>query len=209
MLLFRIISLPGRGRGRRGPQFQSPRGPQQTPGGLRVRSELKTSEQILKQRKKNQKHQFLQGGGMKRLRTKNKQWLGEVKKSGFGRGGQKKGKMRKRMWGGRITEGWCCESGDGGAPWGTEWWVLLIPALKNVMVPVMIVDLRRRVEEIIYIIISKLHRCVSPFSSSLIELYIWHRVCVRMIRWTSFLEACLQIILLKCFWVLKYVYTHY
>ncbi|KAM7368968.1 hypothetical protein PAMP_013268 [Pampus punctatissimus] len=80
---------PGGGRGRGGPQ--------QTPGGRRVRSELKTSEQIIKQRKKNQKQQFLQGGGMKKLRTKNKQWLGEVKKSGFGRGSQKKGKMRKRM----------------------------------------------------------------------------------------------------------------
>ncbi|XP_044030457.1 ATP-dependent RNA helicase DDX54 [Siniperca chuatsi] len=92
----------GRGRGRRGPNFQSPNfqrptGLQQTPGGRRVRSELKTSEQILKQRKKQQKHQFLQSGGLKNLRTKSKQWLGEVKKSGFGRGGQKKGKMKKRL----------------------------------------------------------------------------------------------------------------
>ncbi|KAM7392847.1 hypothetical protein PAMA_007788 [Pampus argenteus] len=77
----------GRGRGR----------PQQSPGGRGVRSELKSNEQILKQRKKNQKQHFLQGGGMKNLRAKNKQWLGEVKKSGFGRGSQKKGKMRKRM----------------------------------------------------------------------------------------------------------------
>ncbi len=51
----------------------------------------------MKQRKKHQKHQFLQGGGLKKLRAKNKQWLGEVKKSGFGRGGQKKGKMRKKL----------------------------------------------------------------------------------------------------------------
>ncbi|XP_053196330.1 ATP-dependent RNA helicase DDX54 [Scomber japonicus] len=87
----------GRGRGRRGPQFQSPGRPQQTPGGRRVRSELKTNEQILKQRKKDQKHQFLQGGGLKNLRNKNKKFLGQVKKSGFGRGGQKKGKMKKRM----------------------------------------------------------------------------------------------------------------
>uniref|UniRef100_A0A8C9Z6P1 ATP-dependent RNA helicase DDX54 n=1 Tax=Sander lucioperca TaxID=283035 RepID=A0A8C9Z6P1_SANLU len=72
-------------------------GPQQTPGGRRVRSELKTPEQILKQRKKHQKHQFLQSGGLKNLRNKNKQWVGEVNKSGFGRGGQKKGKMRKRL----------------------------------------------------------------------------------------------------------------
>ncbi|XP_040014287.1 ATP-dependent RNA helicase DDX54 [Xiphias gladius] len=87
----------GRGRGRRGPNFQSPVGPQQTPGGCRARSELKTREQILKQRKTKQKHQFLQSGGLKKLRSKNKQWLGEVKKSGFGRGGQKKGKMKKRL----------------------------------------------------------------------------------------------------------------
>ncbi|CAK6959515.1 ATP-dependent RNA helicase DDX54 [Scomber scombrus] len=88
----------GRGRGRGGgPQFQSPGRPQQTPGGRRVRSELKTNEQILKQRKKDQKHHFLQGGGLKNLRNKNKQYLGQVKKSGFGRGDHKKGKMRKRM----------------------------------------------------------------------------------------------------------------
>lgn len=62
-----------------------------------MHSELKTREQILKQRKKKQKHQFLQSGGLKKLRTKNRQWLGEVKKSGFGRGGQKKGKMKKRL----------------------------------------------------------------------------------------------------------------
>ncbi|XP_068609055.1 ATP-dependent RNA helicase DDX54 [Brachionichthys hirsutus] len=92
---------PG-GRGRRGPQPQGPNrqrpaGSQQTPGGSRVRSELKTKDQIIKQRRKRQKQQFLQGGGMKKLRTRNKQWLGEVKKSGFGRGGQKKGKMKKRL----------------------------------------------------------------------------------------------------------------
>uniref|UniRef100_A0A8C4ED08 RNA helicase n=1 Tax=Dicentrarchus labrax TaxID=13489 RepID=A0A8C4ED08_DICLA len=91
----------GRGRrpggGRRSPNFQKPGGLQQTPGGRRVRSELKTSDQIIKQRKKEQKHRFLQSGGLKNVRSKNKQWLGEVKKSGFGRGGQKKGKMRKRL----------------------------------------------------------------------------------------------------------------
>lgn len=87
----------GRGRGQRGPQFQSPGRSQVTPGGRRVRTELKTNEQILKQRKKNQKHQFLQSGGLQKLRGKNKQFLGDFKKSGFGRGNQKKGKMRKRM----------------------------------------------------------------------------------------------------------------
>uniref|UniRef100_A0A8C4EC22 RNA helicase n=1 Tax=Dicentrarchus labrax TaxID=13489 RepID=A0A8C4EC22_DICLA len=96
------VSGRGRGRGRQGPNFQSPNfqkpgGLQQTPGGRRVRSELKTSDQIIKQRKKEQKHRFLQSGGLKNVRSKNKQWLGEVKKSGFGRGGQKKGKMRKRL----------------------------------------------------------------------------------------------------------------
>ncbi|XP_051907315.1 ATP-dependent RNA helicase DDX54 [Hippocampus zosterae] len=83
----------GRGRGR----GQSSAGPQLASNGSRVRSELKTSQQILKQRKKQQKHRFLQSGGLKNLRAKNKKYLGEVKKSGFGRGNQKKGKMRKRM----------------------------------------------------------------------------------------------------------------
>ncbi|KAL6096870.1 ddx54 [Pungitius sinensis] len=86
----------GRGRGRN-PNFQSPVGQQQTPGGLRVRSELKSKEQILKQRKTDKKQQFLQSGGLKNRRSKNKKWVGEVKKSGFGRGDQKKGKMRKRL----------------------------------------------------------------------------------------------------------------
>lgn len=92
----------GRGRGRsgRGPNLQRPAVPQQSPGGRIVRSELKTRDQILKQRKKEQKQKFLQGGGMKKLRAKNRQWLSEIKKSGFGRGSQKKGKMKKRLWGG-------------------------------------------------------------------------------------------------------------
>ncbi|CAI5666956.1 unnamed protein product [Oreochromis niloticus] len=80
----------GRGRGRRGPNVQSS-------GDHKGRSELKTKDQIMKQRKKKQKHQFLQGGGMSKLRSKNKKWLGEVKKSGFGRGGHKKGKLRKKL----------------------------------------------------------------------------------------------------------------
>ncbi|MED6292521.1 ATP-dependent RNA helicase ddx54 [Characodon lateralis] len=87
----------GRGRGRQGPSSHSPAAPKVTAGGRRIRSELKSSAQILKHRKMKQKQQFLQGGGMKKVRSKNKQWLGEVKKSGFGRGGQKKGKMRKRL----------------------------------------------------------------------------------------------------------------
>ncbi|KAK1884282.1 ATP-dependent RNA helicase DDX54 [Dissostichus eleginoides] len=96
----------GEGRGGRGGRrpgggkrasLVSPGGLQQTPGGNRVRSELKSSDQILKQRKKDQKHQFLQSGGLQNIRNKNKKWAGEVKKSGFGRGGPKKGKMKKRL----------------------------------------------------------------------------------------------------------------
>uniref|UniRef100_A0A672IW94 RNA helicase n=1 Tax=Salarias fasciatus TaxID=181472 RepID=A0A672IW94_SALFA len=81
----------GRGRGRRGPAAP------QTAGGQRVRSELKSSQQILKQRKKKQKQQFVQSGGVKKLRAKNRQFAGDVKRSGFGRGAHKKGKMRKKL----------------------------------------------------------------------------------------------------------------
>ncbi|KAM3600399.1 uncharacterized protein V6R79_022731 [Siganus canaliculatus] len=87
----------GRGRGFQGPNSERPSRPQQSPGGLNVRSELKTKKQILKQRRKQQKHKFLQSGGLKNLRGKNKKWVGEVKRSGFGRGGQKKGKMKKKL----------------------------------------------------------------------------------------------------------------
>ncbi|XP_028274374.1 ATP-dependent RNA helicase DDX54 [Parambassis ranga] len=85
----------GRGRGRRGgSKFQSP---QQMPSGRNVRSELKTSAQILKQRKTKNKQQFLQSGGRKKIRAKSKQMLMQMKKSGFGRNNQKKGKMRKKL----------------------------------------------------------------------------------------------------------------
>uniref|UniRef100_A0A8C6SKW1 RNA helicase n=1 Tax=Neogobius melanostomus TaxID=47308 RepID=A0A8C6SKW1_9GOBI len=87
----------GRGRGHRGPPSRSPGGLQETTGGRNVRSELKTSQQILKQRKKKQKHQFLQSGGLKKLHSKNKGFARDMKKSGFGRGGTKKGKMRKKL----------------------------------------------------------------------------------------------------------------
>ncbi|CAL8388004.1 unnamed protein product [Boreogadus saida] len=56
----------GRGRGGRGGPSRSPGGPQ--PGGQRVRSELKSSDEILKTRRKQQKQQFLQSGGLKRGR---------------------------------------------------------------------------------------------------------------------------------------------
>ncbi|XP_076020230.1 ATP-dependent RNA helicase DDX54 [Genypterus blacodes] len=90
----------GRGRGHPGSRFQSPSGPQARPGaagGRGVRSELKTNDEILRARKKQKKQQFLQSGGLKNIRSKNKKWVGEIKKSGFGRGDQKKGKMRKRL----------------------------------------------------------------------------------------------------------------
>ncbi|KAF7688576.1 ATP-dependent RNA helicase DDX54 [Silurus meridionalis] len=65
--------------------------------GLRVRSELKSREQILKNRKDRSKQQFLQSGGLKKLRGRGKQRLNDVMKSGFGRGRFKKGKMKKRL----------------------------------------------------------------------------------------------------------------
>lgn len=83
--------LKGR-RGRHGTGSQP-----QNKDGTRVRSELKSKEQILKQRKHQSKQQFLQKGGLKKLRGRNKQRLNDVMKSGFGRGRFKKGKMRKRL----------------------------------------------------------------------------------------------------------------
>ncbi len=87
-----VVFSAGR-RGRGGAQTQ----PGQERTDSRVRSELKNREQILKQRKRKVKQQFLQSGGMKKLRAKGKQRLHEVMKSGFGRGGFKKGKMRKKL----------------------------------------------------------------------------------------------------------------
>ncbi|KAK9391631.1 ATP-dependent RNA helicase DDX54 [Crotalus adamanteus] len=63
----------------------------------RVRSELKTKEQIFKQRRKASKQRFLQGGGLKRLKSHNRQRVREMRQTAFGRGGVKKGKLRKRM----------------------------------------------------------------------------------------------------------------
>lgn len=63
-----------------------------------VRSELKTKQQILKQRRHRQKMQFLQRGGLKQLSARNRRRVQELKKGAFGRGApSKKGKMRKRM----------------------------------------------------------------------------------------------------------------
>uniref|UniRef100_A0AAR2J4A0 RNA helicase n=1 Tax=Pygocentrus nattereri TaxID=42514 RepID=A0AAR2J4A0_PYGNA len=88
-------------RGRRGgssqPQSRGGSSQPQSRSGSRVRSELKSHDQILKQRKQQSKQQFLQSGGFKKLRGRNKQRLHEVMKSGFGRGHFKKGKMKKRL----------------------------------------------------------------------------------------------------------------
>ncbi|XP_041915614.1 ATP-dependent RNA helicase DDX54 [Alosa sapidissima] len=90
--------MGGRGgrRGRKGPG-RGPAGPPNGGAPKGVRSELKSREQILKERKKQNKQKFLQSGGLQKLRGKNRQRVNDVMKSGFGRGGQKKGKMRKRM----------------------------------------------------------------------------------------------------------------
>ncbi|XP_007442076.1 ATP-dependent RNA helicase DDX54 [Python bivittatus] len=63
----------------------------------RVHSELKTKEQIFKQRKKMSKQRFLQSGGMKRLKSRNRQRVQELRQMAFGRRTAKKGKLRKRM----------------------------------------------------------------------------------------------------------------
>lgn len=78
----------------------SPRaGSGQPPAQGRVRSELKNKQQILKQRKKAAKQRFLQSGGLKRLKARNRQRVQELRQMAFGRrvGVAKKGKMRKRV----------------------------------------------------------------------------------------------------------------
>ncbi|NXY25852.1 DDX54 helicase, partial [Atrichornis clamosus] len=82
-----------RGKHRRG------HGPTQPPAQGRVRSELKNKQQILKQRKRAAKQRFLQSGGLKRLKARNRQRVQELRQMAFGRrvGTAKKGKMRKRM----------------------------------------------------------------------------------------------------------------
>ncbi|NWV53280.1 DDX54 helicase, partial [Daphoenositta chrysoptera] len=82
-----------RGKHRRG------HGPTQPSAQGRVRSELKNKQQILKQRKKAAKQRFLQSGGLKRLKARNRQRVQELRQMAFGRraGAAKKGKLRKRM----------------------------------------------------------------------------------------------------------------
>ncbi|XP_030075539.1 ATP-dependent RNA helicase DDX54 isoform X2 [Microcaecilia unicolor] len=65
------------------------------------RSELKNKQQILKQRKVQDRRRFLQSGSLKRLKSKNRQRVQEMRRTAFGRGqvhgAGKKGKMRKRL----------------------------------------------------------------------------------------------------------------
>ncbi|KAK1328666.1 hypothetical protein QTO34_012240 [Cnephaeus nilssonii] len=85
---------------RRGPERRGrclPAAHLRPPAG-RVRSELKTKQQILKQRRQAQKMRFLQRGGLKQLSARNRRHARELQQGAFGRGApSKKGKMRKRM----------------------------------------------------------------------------------------------------------------
>ncbi|NWH24069.1 DDX54 helicase, partial [Grus americana] len=73
--------------------------PGQPPAQGKVRSELKNKQQILKQRKKAAKQRFLQSGGLKRLKARNRRRVQELQQMAFGRrvGAAKKGKLRKRV----------------------------------------------------------------------------------------------------------------
>ncbi|KFQ53373.1 ATP-dependent RNA helicase DDX54, partial [Nestor notabilis] len=62
-----------------------PAGP--APAPARVRSELKNKQQILKQRKRAAKQRFLQSGGLKRLKARNRQRVQELRQMAFGRRG--------------------------------------------------------------------------------------------------------------------------
>ncbi|KAM4809827.1 ATP-dependent RNA helicase DDX54 [Rhinophrynus dorsalis] len=86
----------GRSGSRGGPRPAESSGPRGKP-----RSELRSKQQILKQRKAQEKQRFLQKGGLKQLKNKNKtrQRAQDMKKTAFGRGrssGFKKGKLKKR-----------------------------------------------------------------------------------------------------------------
>uniref|UniRef100_F7BDV0 ATP-dependent RNA helicase DDX54 n=1 Tax=Equus caballus TaxID=9796 RepID=F7BDV0_HORSE len=84
---------------RQGPERRGPPRPRpaSAPAG-RVRSELKSKQQILKQRRRAQKLRFLQRGGLKQLSARNRRRVWELQQAAFGRGApSKKGKMRKRM----------------------------------------------------------------------------------------------------------------
>ncbi|XP_059976959.1 ATP-dependent RNA helicase DDX54 isoform X1 [Lagenorhynchus albirostris] len=82
-----------RGRGQGASQPHTPGAPTG-----RVRSELKTKQQILKQRCRAQKLRFLQRGGLKQLSARNRRRARELQQGAFGRGAHsKKGKMRKSL----------------------------------------------------------------------------------------------------------------
>ncbi|NXY76919.1 DDX54 helicase, partial [Glareola pratincola] len=87
------------GRGGAGSAVSPRTGPGQPPAQGKVRSELKNKQQILKQRKKAAKQRFLQSGGLKRLKARNRQRVQELRQMAFGRrvGATKKGKLRKRV----------------------------------------------------------------------------------------------------------------
>ncbi|XP_074916161.1 ATP-dependent RNA helicase DDX54 isoform X2 [Chelonoidis abingdonii] len=83
-------------RGRGGKQLAPSPGKHGSQQG-KVHSELKSKQQILKQRKRVAKQNFLQKGGLKRLKGKKRQRVQELRSMAFGRGAAKKGRMRKRM----------------------------------------------------------------------------------------------------------------
>ncbi|XP_005371928.1 ATP-dependent RNA helicase DDX54 [Microtus ochrogaster] len=88
---------PGPRRGGKRGHSQGGSLPRGAPKG-RMRSELKTKEQILKQRRQTQKQRFLQRGGLKQLSARNRRRAQELRQGAFGRGApSRKGKMRKRM----------------------------------------------------------------------------------------------------------------
>ncbi|KFV77391.1 ATP-dependent RNA helicase DDX54, partial [Dryobates pubescens] len=91
-----------RGKHRHGHAWLCPlplAGPGQAAGQGKVRSELRNKQQILKQRKRAAKQRFLQSGGLKRLKARNRQRVQELRQMAFGRrpGGAKKGKLRKKV----------------------------------------------------------------------------------------------------------------
>ncbi|NP_001088266.1 DEAD-box helicase 54 L homeolog [Xenopus laevis] len=85
-----------KGRGGRGSQRHS-NSQSSGPQG-KAKSELRSKQQILKMRKAQSKQNFLQKGGLKKMKTKTRHLAHQMKKSAFGRGksnGFKKGKTRK------------------------------------------------------------------------------------------------------------------
>ncbi|XP_006874085.1 PREDICTED: ATP-dependent RNA helicase DDX54 isoform X1 [Chrysochloris asiatica] len=84
------------GKWHQGQGASQPRASGPPPG--RVSSELKTKQEILKQRRRAQKMRFLQRGGLKQLSARNRHRAQELRRGAFGRGPHsKKGKLRKKM----------------------------------------------------------------------------------------------------------------